>query len=79
VDQYISDLVFKDPVAALMELYISDHPKISNFFNSPTFSGEYSFLKDSLSLLLNFSFYLLISDRDKVFSVLKLLECYYVP
>jgi hypothetical protein len=74
MDQYVSDLGFKDPFAALMESYISDHLKISDFIYSSTLPGEYCFLKDFLSLLLYFSYYLLISDRDKIISVLKLLE-----
>jgi hypothetical protein len=73
VDQHFSDLGFKDLVAALMESYISNHLKISDFI-SPAFTGEYGFLKDFLSLLICFSYYLFISDRDKIISVLKLLE-----
>jgi hypothetical protein len=74
MDQHVSDLGFKDPVTALMELYISDHPKISDFFNSSTLPSEYCFIKEFISLLLHFRYHLLISDRDKVISVLKLLE-----
>jgi hypothetical protein len=50
MDQYVSDLGFKDPVAALMESYISNHLIIS-YFLSPTFTGEYGFLKIFLSWL----------------------------
>jgi hypothetical protein len=74
VDQYVSNLGFKDPVATLMESYVPDYLKISDFFNSLTLPGEYCFLKDFLSLLICFRYFLLISDRDKIISVLKLLE-----
>ena len=70
---YIDQPGFKDPVAALMESYNLDHLKISDF-TSPTLLGEYGFSKDSLSLILYLSYYQMISDRDKVISVLKLLE-----
>jgi hypothetical protein len=72
-DQHVSDLGFKDSFAALLESSFSDFLKISDFI-SPAFTGEYGFLKDSLSLLVYLCFYLLISDRDKIISVLKLLE-----
>jgi hypothetical protein len=72
-DQYVSDLCFQDPVAAFMESYISGNLKISDFFSSLMFTGEYSFLNEFYSLLLHFQHQLLSSDRDKVSSVLKLL------
>jgi hypothetical protein len=74
VDQHVFDLPFKDPVAAFMESYIPENPKISDFLSSHMFLGEYGFLNEFLSLLLHFRNHLLIGDRDKVLSVLKLLE-----
>jgi hypothetical protein len=74
VDQHASDLGFKDPFAALLESYVSDFMKISNCIISPILMGEYGFLKEFLSLLLHFSYYLLVSGKDKIISILKLLE-----
>jgi hypothetical protein len=62
-DQHVSDLPFKDPVAAFMELYFSESWKVSDFFSSPMFSGEYGFQKEFLLLLLHFRTQLLINDR----------------
>jgi hypothetical protein len=72
-DQYVSDFPFKDPVAAFMELYFSESLKVSDFFSSPMFSGEYDFRKEFLSLWLHFKLHLLINDKDEISSVLKLL------
>ena len=72
-DQQVSDLGFKDSFAALLESSFSDFLKIL-FFISPSFTSEYGFLKDSLSLLVYFCFYVLVNDRDKIILVLKLLE-----
>jgi hypothetical protein len=74
IDQYVFDLGFKDLVASLMESYFSDHLKVSDFIYLPVLSDEYCFLKEFLSLLLYFRYYLLISGMDKIFLVLKLLE-----
>jgi hypothetical protein len=74
VSQNVFDLGFRDPVAALMELYISDPLKILDFVYSSVFTSEYSFLKVYLSLLISFSYFLLSSDRDKVILVLRLLQ-----
>jgi hypothetical protein len=74
VDQHFSDLGFKDPVAVFMELYFSESLKVSYFFSSPMFSGEYDFRKEFLLQLLLFRHQRLINDRDKVALVLKLLE-----
>jgi hypothetical protein len=74
IDQYVSDFGFKDPVAALMESYFSDHLKVSDFIYLPALLGEYCFLKEFLPLLLHFRHHLLISGMDEIFSVLKLLE-----
>jgi hypothetical protein len=41
VDQHASNLVFKDPFAALLESYVSDFLKISNCIISPILMGEY--------------------------------------
>jgi hypothetical protein len=65
VEKHVSDLGFKDPIAALMKSYISDHLKISDFI-SPEFTGKYGFLKDFLSQLICLSYYLFISDRDNI-------------
>jgi len=72
-DQQVSDLSFKDPVAAFIESYILENLKVSDFFSLHMFPGEYSFLKEFLSLLLHFRYHLLINDKDKFYSVLKLL------
>jgi hypothetical protein len=48
LDQHVSDLGFKDPFAALLESYVSDFLKISDFIISPIFMGEYGFLKEFL-------------------------------
>jgi hypothetical protein len=71
---YVDQNSFKDSFVALLESYFSHHPKISNFINSPALLGEYCFLKEFLSLLLHFSYYLLVSGKDKIISILKLLE-----
>ena len=72
-DQHVSDLGFKDSFVALLESSFSDFLKISDFI-SRAFTGEYGFLKDSLSLLIYIFFYHLINDRDNIISVLKFLE-----
>jgi hypothetical protein len=72
-EQHVSYLLFKDPVAAFMELYFSESLKVSDFFSLPVFLGKYGFLKDFLSLLFHVKHYLLISDKDEISSVLKLL------
>jgi hypothetical protein len=72
-EQHVSYLLFKDPVAAFMELHFSEGSKVSDFFNSPMFSGKYGFLKSSLSLWLHVQHHLLISNKDKISSVFKLL------
>jgi hypothetical protein len=74
IDQYVSDLGFKDLVVALMESYGSEYVKISDLFYSSSLPGESSFLKEFLSLLLHFRHHLLINGMDKIFLVLKLLE-----
>ena len=66
MNQNVFDLGFRDPVAALMELYISDPLKISDFVYSSVFTSEYAFLKVYLSLLMSFSYFLLRNDRDNV-------------
>ena len=71
--QHIFYLGLKDPVVAFMESYISDNLKISDFLSLPVFPGKYSFLKKFLSLLLHVKHHLLISDKDDISLVLKLL------
>jgi hypothetical protein len=73
IDQHFSNLGFKDPVAVFMELYFSEGLKVSDFFNSPMFSREYDFRKEFLLWLLLSRHHLLISDKDEISSVLKLL------
>jgi hypothetical protein len=74
VDQHVFDLPFKYLVAAFMESYFPENLEISNFFISHMFLGEYGFLNEFLSLLLHFINHVLIGDKDKVLSILKLLE-----
>ena len=73
MDQHVCDLGFKDPVVAFMDSYFSEKPKISDFLSLPLFMGEYGFWKDFLSLLLHVKHHLLISDKDEISSVFKLL------
>ena len=42
-EQHVSYILFKDPVAVFMELHFSEGLKVSDFFSSPMFSGEYDF------------------------------------
>jgi hypothetical protein len=72
-DQHVSDLCFKDPVAAFIESYISEKLKVSDFFSLHMFSGEFGFVNGFLSFLLHFKHQLLISVNDEIISVLKLL------
>jgi hypothetical protein len=74
VKQHVSYLLFKDPVAAFMDLYFSENLEISDFLSLPLFVGKYGFMNEFLSLLLHDKHYLLISDKDKISSVFKLLE-----
>jgi hypothetical protein len=74
VDQHASDIGFKDPFAALLESYVSNFLKISNFIISLIPMGEYGFLKELMSLLLYLCYYSLISDIDEIILVIKLLE-----
>lgn len=73
IDQHVSDLCFKDPMAAFMECYISKNLKILDFLNSSPFRGKYGFVNELLSLLLQFKHQLLISEKDNIILVLKLL------
>jgi hypothetical protein len=72
-EQHVSYLLFKDPVAAFMELRFSEVMKVLDFFNLPMFSSKYGFPKSSLSLWLHVQHHLLISKKDKISSVFKLL------
>jgi len=74
VDQYVPDFSFKDPVVVLLDSYISDHPKASNFIYSSTRPGEYGFMNDALSMMIYFCYCLLRSNRNMIISALKLLE-----
>jgi hypothetical protein len=51
--------VIHDPIAIYMESYVSDFLKISNCIISPILTGKYGFMKDFMSLLLYFCYYLL--------------------
>jgi hypothetical protein len=72
-EQHVSYFLFKDPVAAFMDLYFSKNLKISDFLSWPVFLSKYDFLKSSLSLWLHVQHHLLISNKDKISSVFKLL------
>jgi hypothetical protein len=74
MNQNAFDLDFRDPVADLIELLISNPIKVLDFIHSSISMGEYDFLKAYLLLLICFSYFLLSSDRDKVITVLKLLK-----
>jgi hypothetical protein len=56
-----------------MELYFSEGLKVSYFFSSPMFSGEYDFWKEFLLQLLLSRHHLLISDQDEISSIFELL------
>ena len=72
-DQHVSDLCFKDSVAAFNESYISKNTKISDFLNLSIVLGKCDFLNKLLSLWLYFKLHRLISDEDEIISVFKLL------
>jgi hypothetical protein len=72
-EQHVSYFLFKDPVAVFMDLYFSKNLKISDFLSLPVFLSKYDFLKSSLSLWLHVQLHLLISNKDKISSVFKLL------
>jgi len=74
MDQYVPDFGFKDPIAVLLDSYISDHPKASNFIYSSTRLGEYGFMNDDLSLMICLCYFLLSNNRNMTISDLKLLE-----
>jgi hypothetical protein len=71
--KYDCDLGFEDPVAVLLESYLSDSLKFSYFIISLALVGENDFLKEFLWLRLCFCYYLLISGRKGILSVMKLL------
>ena len=73
-DQQISDISFKDPVAAYIESYISENMKNSDFLILSVFPNDFGFVNNFLSLFLHFKHQVLINDRDKVSSIFKLLE-----
>jgi hypothetical protein len=70
---YDGDHGFEDPMAALLESYLSDSLKFSNFIISLTFVSEYDLLKEFLWSLLCFYYYLLISGIKRSLSVMSLL------
>jgi hypothetical protein len=72
-EQHVSYFLFKDPIAVFMDLYFSKNLKISYFISLPVFLSKYDFLKSSLSLWLHVKHHLLISSKDKISSVFKLL------
>ena len=71
--QNVSYFLSKDPVVVFMDLYFSKNLTISDFLSLPVFLGKYDFLKNSLSLWLHVQHHLLISKKDKISSVFKLL------
>ena len=72
--QQISDISFKDPVAAYIESYISENMKNSDFLILSVFPNDFGFVNNFLSLLLHFKHQVLMSDRDKFSSIFKFLE-----
>jgi hypothetical protein len=74
LDQQVFYLGFEDPVAVVMESYFSNSLKISDFIIPPAYQGEYDFPKNFLWLLIYLCCYLLISCRDEIISVIKLLS-----
>jgi hypothetical protein len=58
MNQNSFDLDFRDPVADLIELLISDPMKALDFIHSSISIGEYDFLKAYLLLLICFSYFL---------------------
>ena len=73
-NQHVSEHGYEDPIAILLESYLSDSLKILDFIISLTLLGEYDFLKEFISLLVYFCYSLLISDKDEIISVIKLHE-----
>ena len=71
--KYDCDLGFEDPVAVLLESYLSDSLKFSYFIISLALVGENDFLKEFLWLWLCFCYYLIISGRKRIILVMKLL------
>jgi hypothetical protein len=65
---------FHDPVNEYIELHFSNALEHADLIFLSACLGEYGFLDEFLSLLLHFKHQLLISDRDEVSSILKLLE-----
>ena len=53
--QHVSYLLFKDPVAAFMELYFSEGSKVSDFFNLPMFFRQAWFPEKLLVTVVAFS------------------------
>jgi len=73
LNQHVFDLGFEDTIASLLESYLSDSLKISDFIISLVFVGEYDFLKKFISLLY-FCYCLLINETDEIILVLNLFE-----
>jgi hypothetical protein len=65
---------FHDPVNEYIELHFSNSLEHVELIFLSACPGEYGFLNEFLSLLLHFKHQLLISDREEVSSILKLLE-----
>ena len=74
LNQQFCDYGFEDPVAALLQSYLSDSLTFSDFIISPILVGEHDSLKEFQSLLSHFCYSLLISGIDEIISVIKLLE-----
>jgi hypothetical protein len=73
LNHYECDLGFEDPVAALLESYLSDSFQFSDFIMSLAFDSECDLLKEFLWSLLCFYYYLLISGIKRILSVMSLL------
>ena len=72
-EKQVSNLSFKDPVAAFIESYFSEKLKVSDFFRLHMLSCEFGFVNGFLSFLSHLKHQLLISVNDEIISVLKLL------
>jgi hypothetical protein len=70
---YDSDQGFEDPMANLLESYLSDSLKFSYFIISLSFVSEHDLLKEFLWSLLCFCYYLLISGIKRSLLVMSLL------
>ena len=73
LNMYDGDHGFEDPMAALLESYLSNSLKFSDFIISLAFVSDYDLLKEFLWSLLCFYYYLLISGIKKILAFMSLL------